>query len=148
DLKLGVGDQLATSFGGVANGLARIIGLINSNPQAIAELKSLPFFGGSGITSQADIETAARGVTAKDVFGAVGAARFQRKSDLGGASFDVRQAQINALDALPPRLLKISLTSEEAKGQILQLLNTFGQTGNLQAFVDGLSRIEGAGQRG
>lgn len=39
--KLRAGDELASAFGQSANGLARLIGLVNQNPQAIAELKAL-----------------------------------------------------------------------------------------------------------
>jgi hypothetical protein len=60
DTKLNAGDQLATAFSGAATGLARLLGLINQNPQAIAELKAV--LGRKGEVTQADLGDAARRV--------------------------------------------------------------------------------------
>jgi len=57
DAKLNAGDQLATTFSGAATGLARLLGLINQNPQAIAELRALR---GGGVVDQGAIADATR----------------------------------------------------------------------------------------
>jgi hypothetical protein len=56
--KLNAGDRLATAFTGAATGLTRVLGLINQNPQAIAELKAL--LGGRGEVTGADLTDVTR----------------------------------------------------------------------------------------
>lgn len=55
DAALKGGDRLASSLGSSANALARLVGVVNGNPQAIAELGSLlsgkPIVGGKGGTA-------------------------------------------------------------------------------------------------
>jgi hypothetical protein len=60
DARIKGGDSLATTFAGTATGLSRIVGLINGNPQAIAELKAI--LGRTGEVTQTNIDDAARRV--------------------------------------------------------------------------------------
>jgi hypothetical protein len=71
--QLRAGDQLATAFSRSATGLARLLGVINQNPQAIAELKAL--LSGRGVVTQADLDAATRGVAAQQSRDLLGGSR-------------------------------------------------------------------------
>lgn len=58
DFSTSVGSGLADFFARSAEGLSRVVGLINGNPKAIAELKAL--LSGKGTIDQSDIDVAAR----------------------------------------------------------------------------------------
>ena len=76
------GDALASSFAGAATGLSRLIGLINGNPQAIAELKAI--LSGKGGVDQAAIDQAAQDV-----------ARSRASRALSGSAAAPQQAQFH-----------------------------------------------------
>jgi hypothetical protein len=58
-LATAAGGGLADGFSRAATGLDRLLGLINGNPKALAELKALPMFGGNGVAVVGDAEQAA-----------------------------------------------------------------------------------------
>lgn len=78
--QLAAGGQLATAFSSAATGLARLLGVINQNPQAIAELRAI--FSGKQQIDDADIQRATADI-----------ARNQNRAQLEQAFARARAAQ-------------------------------------------------------
>jgi hypothetical protein len=152
---LRLGDELATALGGAATGLARLFGLINENPKAIAELRSLPIFGGSGTVNQEDIDRAARDVRAGGVIGGIDSARQARETEAGlggvlgfGDAGAALAEQTAAIEAARARLLLLGVSSDDMRDRVNGLLRTFGETGDITAFTKGLRDLEGQANHG
>jgi len=98
DLKTGVGDRLASAFTGAATGLSRLVGLINQNPQAIAELKAI--LGGKGSVGEADLTQATREVAASKARDQLGGSRGQPivQQRLGQEGFHLAREQLTELN--------------------------------------------------
>ena len=83
--QVNAGQGLANAFEGAATGLGRIIGLVNNNPKALAELRAI--FGGKRTIDQGDINQAAQDIAQSQaraaLTGTIGATRAQDR--LGGA---------------------------------------------------------------
>lgn len=62
--QLRAGDQLASAFSGAATGLARLLGLVNSNPEAIAQIRAI--VGGTGVVTQQGIDQATQEVSRRE----------------------------------------------------------------------------------
>lgn len=98
DLQNTAGGNLADMFAGAATGLSRLVGVINGNPQAIAELKAI--FSGKSTITQQDVSAAARQVAASQARNQLGGERGRATltQRLGGA--DQYAATIQQLAAL------------------------------------------------
>jgi hypothetical protein len=100
DLTTNVGDGLASGFSRAATGLSRLIGLINENPKAIAEVKAL--FTGQGTIAPTQIEDANRKLATSRAADQLAPARFSR------------QLSDAELGPLREQIISINLVSKEA----------------------------------
>lgn len=120
DLKTSAGDGLAGGFSRAATGLSRLLGVVNGNPQAIAELKAL--FSGQGTISQQDIDQAARGV-----------AETRARQQLGGArGAPVIQARLGGreqFEEVGKQLVAINLKGQDAARAADQLTQEWIRSG-------------------
>jgi hypothetical protein len=127
--RLNAGGQLADAFARQATGLARLFGVINDNPQALAELNALRE-GRTGVT-EADFDKAAQTIRVKNILPAEDQARSSAfaRDKLTGTT-----ANTAALDAAKNQLVLFAATSDDASARVAALLDTFGRTGNIAAF--------------
>lgn len=140
---IGFGDRLASAFSGAATGLGRVIGLINGNPQAIAQLNAIL---GSGPTDvgQVQIERRVTGVT--DAAEAARQARLAAATPdsffgtFDSATFDAQQA---ALDQAKNQLVVLGASSDEMRDKVIALYAEFARTGSVNAFLTGVRNLAG-----
>ncbi len=137
DVATGAGDKLATSFSGMATGLARVVGVINKNPQAIAELKAL--LTGKGEVTEAD-------VTAVKTTQAENAAR----NVLFGTKAAADAGDTQQFDLVRDKLTALILTGEEGTVKAKQLTEAYNYNGmSLATYITYLDsyimRSNGAG---
>lgn len=108
DLQTNAGSGLANAFEAPARGLGRLIGLINQNPQAVAELKAL--LGRTGPVDTSDIEQAADDL-----------ARARASRLLSGDPNQPQQRQLNT------RRLGGAETAEPVIRQLTELIQKGGE---------------------
>lgn len=133
------GDELATALGGATTGLARLFGLINENPKALAELQAL--LAGKTSIAEGDIEHAAQLLRTNRVLDAETGAR-----DSAWARDKLTGTTVNteALDSAKNRLVLLGASSDVMRDKVIALYETFGHTGDIAAFEKGLRNLEGA----
>jgi hypothetical protein len=149
DSKLTFGNELATSFSGAASGLARLIGLINQNPQAIAELKNLR----GGVITDQDVEDVRKGQRATKINESItGASNAGAEVDpLSGAIFKSAEgaAAANALGGLRDRILEVGSASESSFTGVQNMIQGFTdgrvKASQLASILDALAERERAG---
>ncbi len=151
DLQTNTGSKLADTFEGAATGIGRLIGVYNQNPRAIAEIRAL--LAGKSEINQDDIDNTARNLRVADVSDAAENARKARlvaavPTSIGGTFDNAAIAQTAALEATKNRLIVYGATSDDARQKTVALLNTFGQTGDINAFIRGVRELETSTTRG
>lgn len=164
DLKVAIGQGAAPAVETLSTGVARLLGLINENPQAIAELQAV--LGGRGTVTQADVDQAAKGVAqgrTERQLDQVARGTLQR-SQTGSVSDFFGQTQIfnvgparaaaeqarAALESVRPALDAINLGSDQARAQldrlVLQLADGAITTPQFTIAVEQLAReVQGGG---
>lgn len=134
-VSLNAGDNLASAFGGAATGLARLLGLINQNPKAIAEMRAL--FSGRGTIDTTDIDRATRDVASSRAAEVTGGQR-------GGSFVAERLGGTEELVTLRQRLVDLQIQNEETGRSALALTEAWvregGATSALYAQLDVLAR--------
>lgn len=139
DARLNAGDGLATAFAGTATGLSRVIGIINGNPAAIAQLLALRALGGSGSVGPEDVEREAQTHRAGVIVGAESEARdsaFARDKITGVTT------NTQALDDAKNRLVLFGASSDDVRDKVIALYQQFAHTGDIEAFIAGTRQLE------
>lgn len=127
DAKLSSGNNLANFFERSATGLSRLIGLVNKNPQALAELKKFRIFGGDGggTVNQADLDAAARQLAQEQAGAQLDPTRGQRGPPT--AIID-RIGGPEAFHTAREQLTELILTGGIAADQATRLTDAFKNT--------------------
>jgi hypothetical protein len=139
--QLRVGDQLATAFSGAATGLSRLLGVINDNPQAIAELKAIRF-GGDGVVSESDLKEAER-IAARRQANSLTATTSEQLTGVNIASAEDTANMARARDLLTDFIAAGGGAAETARGLAGQFQNNTITTGQL---VTELERLKNTSQ--
>lgn len=141
--KLNAGGQLADAFARSADGLGRLVGVINGNPEAFAKLSAL--FNGKSSINQSDIDQASQLLRLSTVDASRGQAKDNAfaRDKLGGTT-----ANTDALGAAEVHLNKIAISSDAAAERVAALYAQFAQTGDIDAFLSGAIKIDSALQLG
>lgn len=141
-LKNTAGAALADAFTPAADGLARIVGLINGNPEAIAQLQAL--LTGKPVTAET-IQAAAEQVAANTVGGGIDAggelalrAAAQGDALANEAQFTATQAR---LEEAKRQALELAAVSPEATAAVQRFAASFAQTGELDLFIGRLDLL-------
>lgn len=144
DLQTNAGDTLATTFSGAATGLSRLVGLINQNPQAIAELKAI--LGGRGAVGESDIADATRQVAsarARDQLGGTRGENVVARRAGGTEAFHLIREQLTELniaggtaaeqaDRLSQAFLNGSVSADTYKAGLQALVGGLQTSANIE----------------
>mgnify|MGYP007071594833 FL=1 len=141
-LKNTAGAALADAFTPAADGLARIVGLINGNPEAIAQLQAL--LSGKPVTAEG-IQQAAQQVAERTVGSGIDAggelalrAAAQGDALANEAQFSATQAR---LEEAKRQALELAAVSPEATDAVARFAASFAQTGELDVFIGRLELL-------
>ena len=107
DFNIALGNKIASTFSASAEGLARLFGVINGNPEAIAKLQALPIFGGKGVVRPEDIDRARLSVASAAAQQSLGANQ-QFTGNIASARLGEQQSQAEAL------LTELNLISDKS----------------------------------
>jgi hypothetical protein len=116
-LQLSAGQGIAETFDDAARGLARLIGLVNQNPQAIAELRSL--LGGGQPVNLVQVEAEMQRDRARESFGLYG--RGVSTEGVTERAFAGDEDQFN--QAFSRTAVLLARGNEEAQAAVIELNN-------------------------
>ncbi len=129
------GGRLADTFARQAEGLSRLFGVINGNPEALAKLVALQQ-GRSGIGPD-DVEKQARNLRVAD------ASKAENRAGL-----QLGDSQNAALDRAHNQLIVFAASSDQARDSVVALYGQLAQTGNIAAFDAGVRTLVTSQDRG
>lgn len=140
--KINAGDALASAFSASATGLARLIGLVNNNPDAIAELKAVAISqltGRPAVTTDADRTQARRSAAEESATSALG------QGPLGVGAQIVRAGGLAEYRALHEQLTLITLANADAGESARQLTAQWADgLVETEAYRAGLDALQGS----
>jgi hypothetical protein len=142
DLKTNFGTALADIFEAPTQGLTRLIGLINQNPEAIAELKAL--LSGKGSIDQGDIDAAARELEEKQARSTLLAPGDAGRGRANNADTMAGFGGVEQFDAIIQRMVALQQAGGPAAAALDQLNAQF-RAGEVDAgaYAERLTEIEG-----
>ncbi len=121
-LRTTTGGGAADFFAGSATGLARLIGLINQNPKALAELRAI--LSGRGAVTEADLNAATQDVAERLARTSIGA-----DSAFGKVSLAQQFGSTAALDQVIAQIAQIQTIGGPANDELSRLIALFKQGG-------------------